>query len=297
MNSFKTVCIDIGASPLLGGALLSIAEGVIEFGNISLCMFSGASSEKNIEKVDAILRMSLDIEGVLGASYSVNSDVKISHGRVIRHAHNNYGRVVDSPARLIRIAPANRIHHVLKFRPQIYLSAAKKLGIEEGSDNLVLHANLIKSSFGFSKKRKSLSLGIESYWARAIKRFMSSQKYVSIILIGTDSKHFRNFNLHDVYNASNKGLNLAEQLSLVAKSRGFIGMSAGPSVIALLDSVPFYIFKDCNHHKAQMDRELIRENRYTFSTANQFYIREYPSSNVLYDSMISIIRRGNNWHT
>ncbi len=289
--------MDIGVSPLLGGALISIAEGVIEFGNISLCMYSNSLFEKDVEKVDAILRMSLDIKGVVGASYSVNSQVKISHGRVLRHTHNNCGRIVDSPARLIEIAPINQIQQALKFRPQIYSSATKKLGIKKGSDNLVLHANLIKSKFYFSKKRKSLSLGIEASWAKAIKRFMSSKKCVPAILIGTDSKYFRNFNLNDVYNAHNRGLNLAEQLSLVSNSRGFIGMSAGPSVVALLDSVPFYVFKHSNHHKEQMDRELIRENRYTFSAANQFYIRDYPSSKVLYDSMISIIGGGYKWHT
>ena len=156
MKPFETICIDIGVSPLLGGTLISIAEGVIEFGAISVCLYSNYTTETYKQKVDPILRMALDIEGVVGASYFVRGDVKISYGVMLMHTHINNGRVIDSPARLIDIAPINSIRKSLKFKPEIYLSATRKMGIEEGADNLVIHANLNRRSYFLSKKKKNL---------------------------------------------------------------------------------------------------------------------------------------------
>ena len=140
-------------------------------------------------------------------------------------------------------------------------------------------------------------MGIERSWAKAIQRFVSGKFGIPVSLIGTDAKHFRKFDLGEIHNTYINGLNLSEQLSLVAKSKGFVGMSAGPSVIALFGSTPYYIFKDLNHHKAQMDRELGQENGYAFSLSTQFYVREYPSSKILYESMNSIVSGGKSWHT
>ena len=297
MKSFQTVCIDIEASPLLGGTLIAITEGVVEFGFISICMYSNSMNEIDVKRINSILLMALDIEGVVGSSYSFRGETKVSYGSWIKHVHINNGRVIDSPARLIEIAPSSQIRQILNFKPEIYLSAIKKLRVKNTDNYLVLHANLIKRLQIFPYRNKKLSLGIERSWARAIERFVSSKTGVSVTLIGSDSKYFRKFDLGEVHNTHINGLNLSEQLSLVAKSKGFVGMSSGPSVIALLGSTPYYIFKDLNHHRAQIDRELGQESRYTFSTSNQFYVREYPSSKILYDSMISIVSGGKTWHT
>jgi hypothetical protein len=296
MKSFQTVCIDIEASPLLGGTLITIAEGVIEFGYISLCMYSNSTAEIDIKKVDPILLMALDIEGVVGSSYTIRDNVKVSYGSWSKHFHINSGRVINSPARLVEIAPSYQICQVLKFKPEIYLSAIKKLRVKKTDDYLVLHANLVKKLQFFSHGSKKLSLGIERSWAKAIEMFVSNKICVSVMLIGSDSKYFRKFDLGGIHNTYDNGLNLSEQLSLVAKSKGFVGMSAGPSVIALLGTTPYYIFKDSNHHQAQMNRELGQESKYTFSAPNQFYVRKYPSSKILYDSMISIVSGGKTWH-
>ena len=297
MKSFQTVCIDIEASPLLGGTLIAITEGVVEFGFISICMYSNSMDEIDVKRINSILLMALDIEGVVGSSYSFRGETKVSYGSCIKHIHINNGRVIDSPARLVEIATNNQIRQVLRFKPEVYLSAIEKLRVKNNEDYLVFHANLTKKLQIFSHQSKKLSMGIERSWAKAIERFVSGKFGVPVSLIGTDAKHFRKFDLGEIHNAYINGLNLSEQLSLVAKSKGFVGMSAGPSVIALFGSTPYYIFKDLNHHKAQMDRELGQENGYTFSLSTQFYVREYPSSKILYESMNSIVRGGKSWHT
>ena len=296
MKSFETVCVDIRISPPLGGALITITEGIVENRNISLCMYSNSLIENYVKKVDAILRMALNIEGVVGASYSEKDNVKIAYGKICSHAHTNNNRVIDSPARLMQIAPTKGIINVLRFKSEIYLSATRKLGVKEGADFLVLHANLTKRLQFFSRKSKKLSIGTEWSWAKAAKRFVARKTCMPVVLIGNDSKYFRKFTSRHIYNAQRLGLDLSEQLSLVSKSRGFVGMSAGPSVVALLGSVPFCIFKESNHHKTQMDQEIGRENRYSFSLLSQSYIREYPSTKHIYNSMVSIVSEGNSWH-
>ena len=297
MKSFQTVCIDIEASPLLGGTLIAITEGLVEFGHISICIFSNSANEIDLKKVNSILHMALDIEGVVGSSYTFRDEIKVSYGICVKHIHKNNGRVIDSPARLVEIATNNQVREVLKFKPEIYVSAIKKLRVKNNYEYLVLHANLPKKLQFFSYRSKKLSMGVEQSWAKAIKKFISSDIMVPITLIGTDAKYFRKFDLGKIHNTYFNGLNLSEQLSLVAKSKGFIGMSAGPSVMALFSSTTYYIFKDPRHHRVQMNRELDQENGYAFSTATQFYVRQYPSSKILYESMISIIIGGKIWHT
>lgn len=297
MKSFQTVCIDIEASPLLGGTLIVIAEGVVEFGFISICMYSNSMNDIDIKRINSILLMALDIEGVVGSSYTFRDETKISYGSCIKHIHINNGRMIDSPSRLVEIATNNQIRKALIFKPEIYLSAIEKLRIKNNDNYLVLHANLTKNLNIFSHQSKKLSMGIERSWAKAIKRFVSGKFGIPVSLIGADAKYFRKFDLDEINNTYINGLNLSEQLSLIAKSNGFVGMSAGPSVIALFGSTPYYIFKDLNHHKAQMDRELGQENGYAFSLSTQFYVREYPSSKILYESMNSIVSGGKSWHT
>ena len=289
--------MDIGTSPLLGGSLITITEGIIEFGQISLCLYSSARSNNDIKKVDPILRLALDIDGVIGASYSVGNNLIVSFGRNAAHSHINNGRIIDSPSRLMELAPSSLIRETLKIKSEIQLSAFKKLRIVEFTNYLVLHANLDRRSHFFSHKKKRLSKGIEGLWSKAIESFISSKPNTSIVLIGSDSRHFRKFDSNRIYNAHLEGLNLSEQLSLVEKSSGFVGMSAGPSVVALLGSTPYYVFKDASHHKTLMDQELGEKKGYDFSTSKQFYIREYPSAKNLLDSITSISNGGNPWHT
>ena len=123
MKSFQTVCIDIEASPLLGGTLIAITEGVVEFGFISICMYSNSMNEIDVKRINSILLMALDIEGVVGSSYSFRDETKVSYGSCSKHIHINNGRVIDSPARLVEIATNTQIRQVLKFKPEIYLSA------------------------------------------------------------------------------------------------------------------------------------------------------------------------------
>lgn len=141
MKSFQTVCIDIEASPLFGGTLIAITEGVVQFGFISICMYSNSMNEIDVKRINSILLMALDIEGVVGSSYSFRGETKVSYGSCIKHIHINNGRVIDAPARLVEIATNNQIRQVLKFKPEVYLSAIEKLRVKNNDDYLVFHAN------------------------------------------------------------------------------------------------------------------------------------------------------------
>lgn len=239
--------------------------------------------------------MALDIEGVMGTSFYARNKQVISYGGGVIHNHTNQQIIVDSPMRLIKKASPEEIRSVIKFTPMVYLSACKKLGIEENTNYLVIHANLTRKFNTCFKDTNKKSVGNESSWAEAIYNYFASDIHLPVIIIGSDSKFFRKFSLKNIFNASRIGLNMSEQMSLISKSKGFVGMSSGPSVLALLDSIPFYIFKDANHHGAQMQIELGEKNQYAFSVIDQFYVRKYPNSQTLYESLVTLTHRRKNW--
>ncbi len=66
---------------------------------------------------------------------------------------------------------------------------------------------------------------------------------------------------------------LALDLALIQASRLFMGMSSGPCNLAILSDLPYIIFKDPDHHRSEMEKELNEQGQFVFANRLQHFIR------------------------
>jgi hypothetical protein len=288
LKAIKTICVNIPPSPLLGGTLLAIAEGLIENEEISVCLRLAGKPQK--EFTYSVQDMALQIKGVLGVNLSINGEVVRTLGQIFDHAHTYPIELIDSPEKLIKIASAESIREVIQWKPSDVENALEKFSSSDAKKMIIVHANLHSKSRILPLGAIRLSYGRSRSWSKAILKFIERNSDARVLIIGDDGRHFRSLRSKGILIAANLKLPLHEQLSLVATSLGFVGMSSGPSTVALLSSTPYVIFKHPKHHQNQMLKQLGDLNHYSFANSKQRYIRQYPSAKQILRALEDLFR-------
>lgn len=72
-------------------------------------------------------------------------------------------------------------------------------------------------------------------------------------------------------------------LCMIRQADMFMGMSSGPSSIAVLSEKPYLIFKHPKHHTEHMFKEIGTNNAFPFALKNQCFLREEESVNTIQD--------------
>ena len=288
MTAVKTICVDIPPSPLLGGTLFAIAEGLIENDQISVCLRLANQTQK--EFTYSVHDMAFQIKGVIGVNLSINGEVVRTLGQVFDHVHKYPIELIDSPEKLIESAPAERIREVVQWKSSNLENALAKFSSSDVKNMIIVHANLQSKSQIVPLRGVRLSHGRSRTWSKGILKFIERNPDARVLIIGDDARHFKSFQSKRILIAANMKVPLHEQLSLVATSLGFVGMSSGPSTVALLSSTPYVIFKHPKHHQNQMLKQLGDLNHYSFANSKQLYIRQYPSAKQIFYALEDIFR-------
>jgi hypothetical protein len=70
------------------------------------------------------------------------------------------------------------------------------------------------------------------------------------------------------------GSDLATDLAMIPLAHAFMGMSSGPCQMAILNEVPYLIFKNPGHHPEKMQAEMGKMDRFIFANKHQQFLRE-----------------------
>lgn len=92
-----------------------------------------------------------------------------------------------------------------------------------------------------------------------------------------------------IYRASDRGIDLATQLALIAHADGFLGMASGLCTAANLSGTPHVIFKHPAHHAEQMLREFGETDRFPFATEKQRLWRKIADEETIEEALHLIL--------
>lgn len=125
-------------------------------------------------------------------------------------------------------------------------------------------------------------------WLEFFNYYYKLNSNVLFFLIGDDQISSQIVSSPNVIQLS-KHLTFVEQLTLIEKSDLFIGMCSGPFQIALFNDVPYIVFKNPEHHKEEMIKEIGDKNHYSFARKNQYILRKQETFKILLDNFTKII--------
>jgi hypothetical protein len=112
--------------------------------------------------------------------------------------------------------------------------------------------------------------------------FLFAQTYpVQFVLIGDDLGNHQFRDVPNVSVARDFSENIADDLAIIQLSDFFMGMMSGPANMALFGRKPYAIYKNPDHHKLEMLREIGSEDRYPFSSTCQRVFRTWDTSDSL----------------
>jgi len=120
------------------------------------------------------------------------------------------------------------------------------------------------------------SLADPNKWHNILK-YLANSRNMRIFLIGDDGYPDWLAEAKNVIMLSKLGVSLMAQLAIVQKAVGFIGSASGISASALYSTTPYLIFKDSEHHAAEMRREIGDSSRFSWSVKNQNIYRSDPN--------------------
>ena len=140
----------------------------------------------------------------------------------------------------------------------------------------------LKSVYPFKKNESNVKWDIwESFFNLSRINFPD----ISFFLIGDDEVEIDLSSIPNVVSAKEYDLNLTQQLALVSKSYGFIGMASGISSAANFSDIPYVIIKDPSHHSDEMEEELGKGDSFNFSCESQFLWRKQQSVDLLNNAL------------
>ena len=127
------------------------------------------------------------------------------------------------------------------------------------------------------KQKKDSSNASVDEWLRFFTACVAQYSEVKFVLIGNEEIDDRIGHLSNVILTKNLCGTLMLDLALIQIGFLFMGMSSGPSNIALFSKIPFLIYKNPNHHPEEMNLELGKQNHFPFSTPFQKFLRVYET--------------------
>ena len=115
------------------------------------------------------------------------------------------------------------------------------------------------------------------------------------LLVGQDPIPNTISELPNVIVARSLGATSVQQLALVRLSDAFMGMASGPCQMAIFGRKPYAIFKNPQHHREEMIKELRSPRGFGFSLPGQRLIRENETPELLqhcFEELLHGIVRG-----
>ena len=98
---------------------------------------------------------------------------------------------------------------------------------------------------------------------------------VKFVLIGNEELDGRILDLPNTMLARDFGSNLSRDLALIQTAYIFMGMASGPCQMALFSNVPYVIYKNPDHHAKEMQLEIGSEDRFSFGSSLQRFLRVF----------------------
>ncbi len=172
-------------------------------------------------------------------------------------------------------ARLSELYQEFKIRPSLYWSTKMQKQVAEKLSNIndkiiAIHMKNMVSSDSFSSNADPL------VWSSAINE-VSRNSESTFIIVGDDPPPMELKFGENLLYAKSLELNLSEQLSLIARSSGFIGTASGICSGAIFSDVPYVIFKSPSHHYEQMQEELGDADSLSFSVPGQKILRTIPN--------------------
>jgi len=174
-----------------------------------------------------------------------------------------------STSRLSDLYQKFKIRPSLSWSPRTQSQVTEKLSCINGKIITIHMKNVFPSNLKFSNADPFL-------WSSAINEVLRNSES-TFILVGDDPPPLELKFGENLLTAKSLGLNLSEQLSLIARSSGFIGTASGICTGAIFSDVPYVIFKSPSHHYDQMQEELGDADSFSFSMSDQKIFRTIPN--------------------
>jgi len=119
-------------------------------------------------------------------------------------------------------------------------------------------------------------------WHSFLSRAAQDEK-VTFVLIGDDKVDPQILALPNVIRAADQaGATLAGHLAVIQESNAFMGMMSGPCNLALFGSKPYTIYKNPEHHQAEMLAEIGAADGYPFAHSDQRVLRAHETTDLLW---------------
>ena len=118
-------------------------------------------------------------------------------------------------------------------------------------------------------KGPPISLANNSVWYKFLSSAASRYK-IKFLVLGDDPLDINIKKLPNIIVANEIGAEtFIQNLALLSECVGFMGMMSSICNYALFSNIPYIIFKNPQHHKEMMEKELRGENYYSFATEFQ----------------------------
>ena len=180
--------------------------------------------------------------------------------------YHSFGRVKD-------LCEKKGVKPNLKWKPKIIENINQK--IKKFDKKIVcLH---LRNVHPFTKETSNYE---ETIWLDFLNECLKARSEIIFFLLGNDIIAESIKKLANVY-VANEMMKLDEQLALVTRCHGFIGMASGICTAANFSDTPYVILKHPDHHSSQMQTELGKNQRFSFSIRNQELWRIEQSQETL----------------
>lgn len=126
-------------------------------------------------------------------------------------------------------------------------------------------------------------------WFKFFKHCLEYHPNYKFVIIGKDKILPKIINLKNVILAKDQKLTMIQELGLINQASLFMGMCSGPFAAALLSGIPYLVFKNPEHHREIMQKEIGDLNNYSFASENQFLIRKEETALLLQEKFSKII--------
>lgn len=103
--------------------------------------------------------------------------------------------------------------------------------------------------------------------------FSADRTGVKFIMIGNEDPGERFRALPNVVLTQDRGHDLGRDLGLIEMALVFMGMASGPANLAIFNAAPYVIFKNPDHHAAEMKEELGERDHVCFARPLQKILR------------------------
>lgn len=282
-------------APLLGGTLILYAEMLTLKGFSSVDVEVRVSDESVLEDhtYREVLAALSKLEKIHEITLLVADSEKYrvqGHGRAAsnRQKYVSSNFTLDSPFSLLSVTEPNLLD-VVRFDNRITVAASGFVRGAKGQRVLAAHANSVTSP---TAEEAESSKGDRAEWVAGIRSFLDTNRHVSVLFVGNDAPY-----LTAALDMPNQTVisptDLATQLACIQLSDAFIGMSSGPSTVAMFSRTPYIVFKHPTHHADQM-KTLLTNNRYPFSMGTQKIERVSPNREAIYRACASLVTWGEN---